>query len=206
MVPQGVLCQLLAVLSALHCGGHCLVDHRQQPDHEFVVGSPHDGGMKVTVRLRPVLSCPDAPLHRLPSLQDIPQLLLRGPLAGQPGGLWLEDGPQLKQVPQLALKPLQPREAEVLDVRHFLRHKGPPPPPDLQHSTGGQLSDGLPQGGAAHPQLLGELHLVGELVPGPQRALRHDAVIQAFRRLLGQIPLRHGLSSPFLCAGGAAPS
>lgn len=33
-----------AVLSALHCGGHCLVDHRQQPDHEFVVGSPDGGG------------------------------------------------------------------------------------------------------------------------------------------------------------------
>lgn len=28
VVPQGVLCQLLAVLSALYCGGHCLVDHR----------------------------------------------------------------------------------------------------------------------------------------------------------------------------------
>ena len=79
-----------------------------------------------------------------------------------------------------------------------------PAPPDLQHSTGGQLSDGLPQGGAAHPQLLGELHLVGELVPG--RSVPSATMLLYRRSAVCWDRFRFDMVSLllFLCAGGSS--
>ena len=68
---------------------------------KLVVGGPDNGGMKFPVRLGPVLPQADAPVHVLSPGQDVRHLLLRGPEAGQPGGAWLKDGPQFKEVLQL---------------------------------------------------------------------------------------------------------
>ena len=127
--------------------------------------------------------------------QNVRHLLLRGPEAGQLCRLGLEDAPQLEEIPELTLHPLQTTEAEVLDLPHLLRHEGALPPADLQHPLGHQGPDGLPQRGPAHPQLLGELQLIGQLFPRPGPSLRHDPGIQTLRRLLGQALFLHAPAS-----------
>ena len=62
VVPAGVLRQLVFVLPGDHRRLHRLVNHGQQAHHELVVGGPDDGGVKLPVRLGPVLACPDAPV------------------------------------------------------------------------------------------------------------------------------------------------
>ena len=116
------------------------------------MGGPDDGGVEGPVCGGAVSARPDAFLHRLALLQDLRPLGLRGPAAGQGGGLGLKHGPQLEEIPQLALHPLQAGEAEVVNLLHPFGHKGALAPAHLQHPLGGQGADGLPQGGPAHPQ------------------------------------------------------
>ena len=85
-------------------------------------------------------------------------------------------------------------EAVVVHLGRRLGDKGPLAPAGLQQVLGHQGVEGLPEGGAADPQLPGQLHLPRELLPGGQAALHHDHGVQPLRRLLGQtFSLHRGL-------------
>ena len=140
--------------------------------------------MKGPVGLSAVLIGTDAGGHHLPLGQDVGALFVGGTFAGQGGGLGLKDSPQLKQIPQTALHAIQTVKAEVFNFLYLGGDKGALAPAHLQHPLGAQRADGLPQGGPAHPQLLGQLHLVGQLVPGLEALLRHDLVIECGSSLL----------------------
>ena len=191
VVPAGVLRQLVLVLAGGDGGGHRLVDHGQQPHHKGVVGGPDDGGVELPVGLRPVLALADAAVHILPPGQDLGHLLRGGPAAGQPGGGGLKDLPELEEVPQLPLDLVQVGKAVVVDLGGGGGDEGPLAPAGLQQVLGDQDVDGLPQGGAADPQLLGQLHLPRQFLPGGQAALHGDHGVQPLRRLLGQTFFLH---------------
>ena len=131
------------------------------------------------------------------SSQNVGELLRGGPAAGQGGAAWLEHGAQLKQIPQLAPDLFQAGEAEVADLLHLPGDKGAPAPAHLQHTPVRQGTDGLPEGGPAHPQLLGQLQFVGQLFPGLELLLHHNGGVQTVRRLLGQVLSGHRDSPSF---------
>ena len=84
VIARRVLRQLFPMLIRSNSGNHRPADHRQQAHHELVVGGANDSGVKIPVRIRAVLSRPNAVLHRRTALQDLCQFFLRGPAAGMP--------------------------------------------------------------------------------------------------------------------------
>ena len=141
--------------------------------------------MEFQVGLGPILARLNAGSHPLSLGQNFSQLLLRGPDAGQTGGLGLKDSPQLEQVPQSAPDFFQAAKAKILNLSHLPGHKGTAAPLDLQHPLDGERPDGFPQGGPADPQLMGQVYLVGQLVSWGQPLLGYDLVIEPFCSLLG---------------------
>ncbi len=179
VIARRVLRQLFPMLIRSNSGNHRPADHRQQAHHELVVGGANDSGVKIPVRIRAVLSRPNAVLHRRTALQDLCQFFLRGPAAGQAGR------PRFKNFPQLEQISTAPATAPRPKSRNF---RSPPPVrkqrclfPRRTSSTppGNQHPQCFPQRGAADAQLFRKLQLIGQLVPG---CIRFSATMVLYSR------------------------
>ena len=109
----------------------------QQPHHELVVGGPDDGGVKFPVRLRPVLSRPNAVRSTAaPWRGCLPAPLPWPGRRPARAALGLKNAPQLEQVPQAGPRTCSsPEKPKSFDLLHPLRRRrcpcpaGPPAPP-----------------------------------------------------------------------------
>ncbi len=206
IVAEGDVLHVLAVLGNLHDFVYGSVDDGIEAAHILVVRGPDDGPVKFLVRQGPVSPLSGGLLHPAGLVQNLLQLLVAGPLAGQGHGGGLKNQPHFKKVlgPDPGADARQGGEVHPR-VGQVLRHKGALSPADVQHPLGHQEGDGLPQGGAADGQGLAELVFIGQLAAGGIALFLHNPFIQAVGGLLRQFrtSVLHHDAPP--SSGGAGP-
>ena len=164
------------------------IHNRKELVHKLVVAGGGDGVMEVLLQTKPLL---DAAAARGDGLLDLitqlPDLLLffsGGPFGGVVGGGRLSHHTDLQHIPVADSQVFQ--GGEVCCCGFIGGDKGAAAPLDLHQSPGTEDADGLPQRHAADAQLLGQFHLVWQLVAGLEPFFHQDHIHDAACCLFGK--------------------